>query len=91
MKIASLKINTLEHFHSTELEGRGGLTSHIRSPIWEMSGKNHLLGQARREEGRDFSLFYLIKKEKEKKKKKKEKETHVPCHDQFSFLFFSFF
>ncbi len=51
MKIASLKINTLEHFHSTELEGRGGLTSHIRSPIWEMSGKNHLLGQASREEG----------------------------------------
>jgi hypothetical protein len=36
---------------SPTVEGRGGLTSHIRSPIWEMSGKNHLLDQARREEG----------------------------------------
>ena len=39
---------------SPTIEGRGGLTSYIRSPIWEMSGKNHLLGQAEREESRDF-------------------------------------
>ena len=78
------------------VEGRGGLTSHIRSPIWEMSGKNHLLGQAGREEGNErgqgfwrLGIFHFFTwSEKRKKKRKRKKRKKLTCHVMINFFFF---